>query len=192
MDRLIVTAVNLMAPCSESLELSVTAASASQKAAKSAEMFQQDGDVYLAGARMIRSERLMRSLRETHEQFCKRISKVREAVDEATSLTATKKAAWNSLPDTWWLKRASRMSVLLAVIRSREMEMEEALNIGEEGNNELVLSATSYSDAVAAVAVIVNKLNQAWETFCGYVKEWRELAMAVHAGIGESGSLIPA
>ncbi|PXF42894.1 hypothetical protein BWQ96_07341 [Gracilariopsis chorda] len=187
MDENVVTALRILPSCSESIQLMVTAANAARQASSTALTFQQDGQSSLAATRMIRCEKLLKSLRESHGEFLARVEKLRNCIKLVTQETPTNAAQWNKLGDNWWHERACRMDSMLQFVMEKESVVSRLLG-NTDGSWPLF---ESYNDIVNRITDSVNDLSEGWDRLGKYAAEWKDLAMVVFNGIGESGSLIP-
>lgn len=187
MDKNVVTALQILPLCCESVQLMVTAANAAKQASSTALTFQQDGESGLAAARMVRCENLLKKLRESHDEFLARVEKLQSCINLVTRETPTNAAQWNKLGDSWWHERACRIDSMLKNVMEKETVISRLLG-NTDGSWPLF---QSYNEIVNCITDSVNDLSQGWNRLRDYTAEWKELAVVVFHGIGESGSLIP-
>ncbi|KAI0563840.1 hypothetical protein FGB62_33g05 [Gracilaria domingensis] len=187
MDGSVIAVLTILASCSETVEILVTAASAARQASSSAKMFEEDGETGLAAMRMLRCEKLLKSLRETLPLMKASIKRAQNLVDPDSHATPTKAAEWNKLGDAWWHARGCTIHDMLHTVAARERAVSRLL-CRETGEWELY---DSYDEIVREIADFVEDLRKEWGRLVSYTEDWKDIAIAVFNGIGESGSLIP-
>ncbi|CAN8075837.1 unnamed protein product [Agarophyton chilense] len=187
MDASVVAAIKILPSCSESIELLATAASAARQASNTAKIFHEDGDTVLAAARMLRCEKLLKSIRETLADISSTIKRAEKLIDLESNSTPTNQGQWNKLSDAWWLERARGIHSRLQTVSERESAVSRLLS-KEQGMWGLFVS---YGEVVNEIADAVENLTKSWNGLISYTDEWKDIAIAVYNGIGESGSLIP-
>lgn len=187
MDKKVVNALRMLPGCTETLTLMKTASDAARQATSTATTFMSDGDVDIASARLIRCEKLLASVQGNIVEFALQVRNVKNITCSITKETPTKEAAWNGLGDIWWYERACKLDELLGVIVRKEQEISNLLR-SENGQWGLF---ESYEDIVNTIGDSFSDLNRSWEELVEYQSTWKDVAITVFNGVGESGSLIP-
>lgn len=181
-------AIRRLPNCCEQVDDIETAANAAEKAAVSAAKFYQVDLVDLSNARMIRAEKLLESLRQSLDALDTNVEKLHADVQDALTQPVELQAAWNQLPDSWWRLRAQHVDLLLRQFVEVRGQVSNALDVE---NGDVHVIADSYAALVSNACSAVGAMVRTWLQVIEYFAEWKDLALVMVDGIGESGSLIP-
>ncbi|KAI0557920.1 hypothetical protein FGB62_64g151 [Gracilaria domingensis] len=167
MDGSVIAVSKTLASSSEIVEILVTAASAARQASSSAKIFEEDGETGLSAMRMLRCEKLLKSLRETLPLVNASIKRAQNLVDPDSHSTPTKAAEWNKLGDAWWHERGCTIHDTLHTVAERERAVSRLL-CRETGDWEL---DDSYDEIVSKIADFVEDQRKEWGRLVSYTKD---------------------
>lgn len=190
MQRQLVSALAHVGPCSGAMALTKAAAQAASKAAQAAATLHASGHVALAVARMQRAEKLLKSLRSSLPDATRTLRQLRRDAAQVAGQPDRRAAAWDALPDAWWLERASGIAGRADGVLVGAARLERMLECAGNGGGGFG-AGLSYARLVEEVCVQTIAVVGEWEGIASYVEEWREIAVVVADGLGESGSMMP-
>lgn len=188
MDRQVIAGLKLTADCSKHLNDAQVAATAAMKAATSASTFHAEGEVDLSISRINRTEKLLVSLRKSLGLFNFHFDLFYRRIFDVTKLRNRHMATWNTLSDEWWHERARSIVGLLSFVKVAQSRVSSVLDIGTVAHDP---TEPSYEQVTTAIKDAVNGMKGAWDSMETFINEWKDIAVTVFEGIGESGSLIP-
>lgn len=192
MDERVIKVITDLTACTPAVRNITTAASAAEKAAVSAAAFYDADLVPLSHARIVRAERLLSALRQDVADLDRKLQVLRVELSAAVAQPMHRIGAWNVLPDTWWHTRVMRMDELLtAVVRARA-HLAQALPDRHADHAVDAHGCDSYRQLVGCVCECVAEMSRRWASLVTFVDEWKDIAIVMVDGIGESGSLLPA
>lgn len=188
-DKQLVFAIGQLPKCSESITLAVDTTVAARKASSMASTLYQAQRVDLSGARILRAEALMGALLDILSTFDRDVASLRRTVNAVASTKPKRLPSWNSLGDKWYIERAQQLNDKLHNMEAARRGLQVALDVvlhGDGGVDE------TYAHLVRHVNDAAILLSNAWRAVLLFVEEWKDVAVVVAQGLGESASLIPA
>lgn len=174
--------------CTKSLAEISNAISAAHKSAATLALLRLESQTLLVGARLLRTESLFHALLEPLHSFDAALQIILEQSSAVVSLPAVRAATWNTLPDQWYISRVTGLLDILSTVSNSRKELTIVL---EHQAHCGFSDHPSYADLVANAHQAIQNLEIAWNKCLHFVDGWRDIAVSVIGGIGESGSLLP-
>lgn len=188
MDRQVINGLKVIVDCSRYINDAQVAATAAMKASTSASIFYAEGYTALSISRVNRTEQLLISLRNSLRLFDGQVDIFNRKIFDVTQLQNRRKATWNKLSDEWWQERAKAIVERLSNVKIVQSQVSNALDVAAVTHDP---TEPSYEQIITTIKDAVNTLRDVWNNVESFINEWKDIAVAVFEGIGESGSLIP-
>ena len=179
-------ALDKVQKCDETLSLINESISTAHNAAESSLILEQSDEIRLSAARMTRCERLLQLFRGYMRDFSKQLHHLRAEFSTILQTKATQKAAWNRLPDSWWLQHATQCGDMLAKVDEAADNVLTRADI--RGCKEL--RWVRYSDITRQMRSDVGVMAGTWGDLKSYISTWETLGRTVATGVGEHGSML--